>query len=306
MLLKTMNFTVASGELNCFEFSHRNDLRSTGENCVLLNHQLKNIHAGCSIILKSPPLPRVHEDAVGLSCMLKPRNVQHTVQTYVTPINLFGDEDVFLLLPARGKGGNYKCWVKCLVNLIFAYGFWMDSSSLIFTLKACCALPRVPGTASWAQQTLLVTLLPISLFTALRKPWLYCTISPDFIYVRDFTQTPKLFMLSWMSFGGRYKSVHIHIDGTQCAHTHSVEGSISAGHGPSHPFWFKVCLFSSPESPINNPWLSKGAPPLSSLHFHFPHSSVSGSPEAGAAAELPPHAHTHTNVQTISTERNLE
>lgn len=83
--------------------------------------------------------------------------------------------------------------------------------------------------------------------------------------------------------------------------THSAEGSISAGHGPSHPFWFKVCLFSSPESPINDPWLSEGAPPLSSLHFHFPHSSVSGSPEAGAAAGLHPctlhmHSLTHTNI----------
>lgn len=83
--------------------------------------------------------------------------------------------------------------------------------------------------------------------------------------------------------------------------THSAEGSISAGHGPSHPFWFKVCLFSSPESPINDPWLSEGAPPLSSLHFHFPHSSVSGSPEAGAAAGLHPctlhmHSLTHANI----------
>lgn len=84
------------------------------------------------------------------------------------------------------------------------------------------------------------------------------------------------------------------------SHTHSVEGSISAGHGPSHPFWFKVCLFSSPESPINDPRLSEGAPPLSSLHFHFPHSSVSGSPEAGAAAGLAMHTHTqrHTHVCT--------
>lgn len=187
----------------------------------------------------------------------------------------------------------------------------MDSSSLIFTLKACCALPRVSGTASWAQQTLLVTLLPISLFTALRKPWLYCTISPDFIYVRDFTQTPKLFMLSWMSFAGTYKSVHIHIHmaastkNTARTHTHSVEGSISAGHGPSHPFWFKVCLFSSPESPINDPWLSEGAPSLSSLHFHFPHSSVSGSPEAGAAAELPPHTHRHTQTYRLYLLREI-
>lgn len=55
--------------------------------------------------------------------------------------------------------------------------------------------------------------------------------------------------------------------------THTAEGSISAGRGPSHPFWFKVCLFSPPESPINDPRLCEGTPPLSSLHFHFPHSS---------------------------------
>lgn len=181
-----------------------------------------------------------------------------------------------------------------------AYGFWTDSSRLIFALKACCALLWVYGTVSRAQQTLLATLLPISLFTALEKSWLYCTVSPDFIFVRDFTQTPKLFMLSWMSFAGRHKSVHTNTQthtaaNTQTQHnTHSVEGSISAGHGPSHPFWFKVCLFSPPENPINDPWLSEGAPPLSSLHFHFPHSCL-GSPEAGAAARLP-----HTNTQSCT------
>lgn len=139
----------------------------------------------------------------------------HSPQHMNKPMNPLGER--FLCLP-KGKCANQNCWVQCLVNLSFAYGFWMDSSCLIFPLKACCALLRVSGTVSWAQQTLLATLLPISLFTALEKPWLYCTISPDFIYVRDYTQTPKLFMVSWMGFAGRHKSVHKHTH-SYSAHT---------------------------------------------------------------------------------------
>lgn len=87
--------------------------------------------------------------------------------------------------------------------IIFAYGSWTDPSCLISALSACCALLSVSGTVSRAQRGPLATLLPISLFTALeKKTWLYCTISPDFVYVRDFTQTHKLFMLGWMSFSG--------------------------------------------------------------------------------------------------------
>lgn len=173
----------------------------------------------------------------------------------------------------------------------------MASEQIPATLSSL-AKPVCTPESFWhrAQQTLLATVLPISLFTTLEKPWLYCTKSPDFIYVCDFNQTPKFSCSAEWALKARTKEpTHTHTQlqthklSAHKAHTHSVEGSISAGHGPSHPFWFKVCLFSSPESPINDPWLSEGTPPLSSLHFHFPHFSVSGSPEAGAAAGLPTH-----------------
>lgn len=192
----------------------------------------------------------------------------------------------------------------------------MDSSCLIFTLKACCPLLRVSGTISWAQQTLLVTLLPISLFTAPRKPWLYCTISPDFIYVRDFTQTPKLFMLSWMSFAGGHKSAHTHTDThtsvathTQMLCTHTLQRvPFLQATAPLilSDLKFVCSLLQRAPSMIPGSLRAPFAiiPPLS-----FPSLLCLRLSWGWSSCRITPtrtNAHAHKHIQLISTERNLK
>lgn len=92
---------------------------------------------------------------IGICCMLLFRRVYWLQCQCLCYISLSAlnpwisqDSQGGFLLPPKGKRADHKCWVKCLVNLIFAYGFWTDSSSLIFATKACCALLRVSGTVS--------------------------------------------------------------------------------------------------------------------------------------------------------------
>lgn len=72
-------------------------------------------------------------------------------------------------------------------------------------MRICCA--------HQAEQSLLVTLLPVSLFTAPEKPWLHAAVSPDFICVRDFSRTAKLF------FDAQLNEI------CGCTHTHTREST---------------------------------------------------------------------------------
>lgn len=107
--------------------------------------------------------------------------------------------------------------------------------------RICCA--------HQAQQSVPVTLSPVSLFTAPEQAWLHTAVSPDFICARDFSRTAKLFFFFPRRSDQRDLRQHAHACTypQSCrhtrpyarAHTHTERRRglpFSAGRGPSHPF----------------------------------------------------------------------